>query len=538
MRPYPRPEPDYNAKVVRDLSPFEDALAALTDERRAELDLLLTGASIADMQSMFSTGDLTSEELVLYYIDRIQRYDVDGLNSVIALNPQALESARVHDEQRASGSAAGGMHGIPVLLKDNIAVAGLPATAGAVVMQGWTPDRDAGLVTKLRQAGAIILGKANLSEWANFMDSCMPNGFSAVGGQTENPYGPFETYGSSSGSAVAAAANLATVTVGSETQGSLLLPAGVNSVVAIKTTKGLVSGDYIIPLLPFQDVAGPMGRTVTDTAVLLTAMAGVDENDPETQNAAELDGVDFAEFASLEAAQGQRIGVVIITEDDIDGFLQSLGVPAENREALMPAIDDANRVGRAIGQALSEAGMEVIEIPWSAVPATPNANEALPPGFKRAINEFLAGLGDAAPVGSLEEIIAFNEEDTANRMPYGQDHLEEAQASDLTDEEWQALREDHIQSAQQGLRALFDTYGVDAMVENLTQAYAAAGYPAITIPTGYGADGEPTYTHIIGDYLSEPSLITAGYALEQALNVRVDPNLDATMQLIEDMASQ
>ena len=538
MRPYPRPEPDYNAKVVRDLSPFEDALAALTDERRAELDLLLTGASIADMQSMFSTGDLTSEELVLYYIDRIQRYDVDGLNSVIALNPQALESARVHDEQRASGSAAGGMHGIPVLLKDNIAVAGLPATAGAVVMQGWTPDRDAGLVTKLRQAGAIILGKANLSEWANFMDSCMPNGFSAVGGQTENPYGPFETYGSSSGSAVAAAANLATVTVGSETQGSLLLPAGVNSVVAIKTSKGLVSGDYIIPLLPFQDVAGPMGRTVTDTAVLLTAMAGVDENDPETQNAAELDGVDFAEFASLEAAQGQRIGVVIITEDDIDGFLQSLGVPAENREALLPAIDDANRVGRAIGQALSEAGMEVIEIPWSAVPATPNANEALPPGFKRAINEFLAGLGDAAPVGSLEEIIAFNEEDTANRMPYGQDHLEEAQASDLTDEEWQALREDHIQSAQQGLRALFDTYGVDAMVENLTQAYAAAGYPAITIPTGYGADGEPTYTHIIGDYLSEPSLITAGYALEQALNVRVDPNLDATMQLIEDMASQ
>jgi amidase len=538
LRPYPRPEPDYNAKVVRDLSPFEDALAALTDERRAELDLLLTGASIADMQSMFSTGDLTSEELVLYYIDRIQRYDVDGLNSVIALNPQALESARVHDEQRASGSAAGGMHGIPVLLKDNIAVAGLPATAGAVVMQGWTPDRDAGLVTKLRQAGAIILGKANLSEWANFMDSCMPNGFSAVGGQTENPYGPFETYGSSSGSAVAAAANLATVTVGSETQGSLLLPAGVNSVVAIKTTKGLVSGDYIIPLLPFQDVAGPMGRTVTDTAVLLTAMAGVDENDPETQNAAELDGVDFAEFASLEAAQGQRIGVVIITEDDIDGFLQSLGVPAENREALMPAIDDANRVGRAVGQALSEAGMEVIEIPWSAVPATPNANEALPPGFKRAINEFLAGLGDAAPVGSLEEIIAFNEEDTANRMPYGQDHLEEAQASDLTDEEWQALREDHIQSAQQGLRALFDTYGVDAMVENLTQAYAAAGYPAITIPTGYGADGEPTYTHIIGDYLSEPSLITAGYALEQALNVRVDPNLDATMQLIEDMASQ
>ena len=537
--PYPRPEPDYNAKVVRDLSPFEDALAAYTDERRGELDDLLTSATIPNIQALIESGDLTSEELVVYYVDRIQRYDIDGLNSVIELNPQALEIARALDDERASRTDQSGMYGIPVLLKDNIATGdGMHATAGAVVMEGWLPDRDAGLVSKLRDAGAIILGKANLSEWANYMDSCMPNGFSALGGQTENPYGPFETYGSSSGSAVAAAANLAAVTVGSETQGSLLLPAGINSVVAIKTSKGLVSGDYIIPLLPFQDVAGPMGRTVTDAAVLLTAMAGVDENDPETQNAAKLDGVDFAEFASLEAAQGKRIGIVFITDDDVDRFLQSLGIPEENRDAVLPAIEDQNNTNRVAGELFAAAGMEVVEIPWSAIPAAPDTKEALKPGFKRAINAFLAGLGDAAPVGSLQEIIAFNEEDAANRMPYGQDHLEEAQASDLTDEEWQTLREEHIQSTQQAFQVLFNTYEVDMFFENLTQVYAPAGYPAITIPSGYGADGTPKYYHIIGDYLAEPSLIMAGYVLEQALNARVAPDLEATMQLIDAVKSE
>jgi amidase len=498
----------------------------------------LTGATIPDIQALFGSGDLTSEELVVYYLDRIQRYDIDGLNSVITINPQALESARVHDEQRAGGSASGGMHGIPVLLKDNIAVAGMPATAGAVAMQGWTPDRDAGLVTKLGQAGAIILGKATLSEWANFMDSCMPNGFSAVGGQTENPYGPFETFGSSSGSAVAAAANLAAVTVGSETQGSLLLPAGINNVVAIKTSKGLVSGDYIIPLLPFQDVAGPMARSVTDAAILLTAMSGADENDPETQNAVDLAGVDFAQFASMEAAQGRRIGLVVQTEESVAALLDQAGITGEERGATAQALLAQNSILRTVGSLFAAAGMEVVEIPANDVPATPNASAALAPGFKRAVNGFLADLGDAAPVGSLEEIIAFNEEDPANRMPYGQDHLQEAQATNLTDEEWSALREQHISETQAAFQALFDTYNVDIFVNNDTQAYAAAGYPAITIPIGLNAEGEPSSFHIVGDYMSEPALITAGFVLEQAVGQRVEPDLEATMQLIQDMAGQ
>ena len=192
--PFPRPEPEYNAKRVRDLSPFADALAGLTAERVAKLDALLADATVLDMQQAMDDGALTSEELVTYYVDRIQRYDIDKLNSVMELNPQALEIARQLDEERAAGNLRGTMHGIPVLLKDNIATGdGMHTTAGAYALKDWQPDRDAFLVQQLRTAGAVILGKANLSEWANWMDPCMPNGFSTLGGQTRNPYGPFET---------------------------------------------------------------------------------------------------------------------------------------------------------------------------------------------------------------------------------------------------------------------------------------------------------------------------------------------------------
>ncbi|MCA9968378.1 MAG: hypothetical protein KC423_29235, partial [Anaerolineales bacterium] len=199
---------------------FADALAGLTAERRTELDALLADATVLDMRAAMDDGQLTSEELVTWYIDRIRRYDIDILNAVMELNPQALEIARQLDAERATGNVRGNLHGIPVLLKDNIATGdGMHTTAGADALKDWQPDRDAFMVQQLREAGAVILGKANLSEWANWMDPCMPDGFSTLGGQTRNPYGPFTTYGSSSGSAVAAAANLAAVTVGTETQG-------------------------------------------------------------------------------------------------------------------------------------------------------------------------------------------------------------------------------------------------------------------------------------------------------------------------------
>ena len=197
----------------------------------------------------------------------------------------------------------------------------------SVELLAWDPDRDAFLVSQLRKAGAIILGKANLSEWANYMASCMPNGFSANGGQTQNPYGPFETYGSSSGSAVAVAADLTTVSVGSETQGSMIIPAGINSVVALKTSHGLVSGDYVIPLLPWQDVPGPMGRTVTDVAVLLSAMTGgVDPDNPDAGRIANLAGRDFTRFPGSKREKPLRVGIPVWDEESIEAWFDKQGI--------------------------------------------------------------------------------------------------------------------------------------------------------------------------------------------------------------------
>ncbi|HMQ54606.1 MAG TPA: amidase family protein, partial [Anaerolineae bacterium] len=304
-RQYPLAEPDYTGKRARDLSAFETALADFTPERAAALDALLTGKTIPELQSLLDSGDLTSAELVTYYVDRIRRYDLDKLNSVMELNPEALDIARKLDAERAAGTLRGPMHGIPVLLKDNIATGDRThTTAGAAALQDWVADRDAFLVQQIRAAGGLILGKANLSEWANFMDPCMPSGFSVVGGQTRHPYGPFDPRGSSSGSAVSVAANLTTVSVGSETSGSLIQPARVNGAVALRPSQGLISRDYVVPLGPDLDTPGPMGRSLTDVAILLNAMTGVDPRDPKTGDAAALAGTDFTRFLNLDRARG------------------------------------------------------------------------------------------------------------------------------------------------------------------------------------------------------------------------------------------
>lgn len=537
--PFPRPEPDYTSKLVRDLSPFADALAALTEERRVELGALLSDATVLDMQQAMADGKLSAEALVTYYVDRIQRYDIDKLNAVMELNPQALEIARQLDAERAAGAVRGAMHGIPVLLKDNIATGdGMHTTAGAYALKDWQPDRDAFLVQQLRDAGAIILGKANLSEWANWMDFCMPNGFSTLGGQTRNPYGPFETYGSSSGSAVAAAANLAAVTVGTETQGSLIKPAEINSVVAIKTSMGLVSRDYVIPLLEWQDVPGPIGRNVTDVAVLLTAMTGADANDPATQDAAALAGVDFTQYLAPEAATGLRIGIVLKTDEDIEQFIKDMELAEEEVASMRQIFREQSEQQRQTGRIFSALGFEVVEVSETAMPAFIDPSEVIPYGFRDAINRFLAGLGDQAPTGSLEEIIALNRADLANRAPYGQGHLEESQNASLSEEQYLALKERNQSTARSVLSRLFADYGVDVLLSDVGQVYAPAGFPAMTVPTGYDGAGQPTGLTMVADYLGEPKLITAGYAYEQATKARVAPDLGAARQQTEDATKQ
>ncbi|MFN2173014.1 MAG: amidase family protein [Candidatus Promineifilaceae bacterium] len=537
--PFPRPEPDYAGKLARDLTPFANALTAYTVEDAAAHEDLVSGKTVLELQALMKSGELSAEDLVVYYVERIQRYDIDGLNSVLEINPDALAIAQALDEERASGTVRGDMHGIPVLLKDNIATGdGMHSAAGAAALLDWDPDRDAFLVSQLREAGAVILGKANLSEWANYMDSCMPNGFSTNGGQTQNPYGPFETYGSSSGSAVAVAADLTAVSVGTETQGSIIQPAGINSVVALKPTKGLISTDYVIPLLPFQDVPGPMGRTVTDVAVLLSAMTGTDENDFTTAATAELAGVDFTRYLNPESAAEVRVGLPVWNEEALQAFFSQNEITDEEQQAQLREVfaGDAEEVN-AMRERLESAGLTVVEIPNSEMMllSPTDIRSLLEYGFKQAINDFLAGLGEDAPVSSLEEIIAFNNEDLANRAPYGQDYLEGSQNTAITQAEFASLQQQENGRARNALDIIFENHDIDVLISDGTQLYAPAGYPALSVPAGYAVDGTPQATVFIGRWLSEPQLLAAGYAYEQATQARVAPDLEAAMALIAEL---
>lgn len=536
--PYPRPEPAYDGKVVRDMGPFAEDLSAYSAEEAAAREAQISGKTIPGLQTLMESGELTSEQLVVYYLDRIQRYDIDKLNSVMELNPDALEIARSLDEERSAGTVRGPMHGIPVLLKDNIATGDeMHTTAGAAAMLGWDPDRDAFLVSQLRAAGAVVLGKANLSEWANYMDRCMPDGFSTNGGQTRNPYGAFDTSGSSSGPAAAVAADLATVSAGTETQGSLIQPAIANSVVALKTSMGLVSRDYIIPLLPWQDVPGPMGRTVTDVAVMLGAMTGVDDNDPETDRASDLAGTDFTQFLSPEALTDVQVGVFIWNDEAFEQYFETNVITdTEQQQGLRDAFAPMAAEARSRIDTLTAAGIATVEIPNTARPSAflVDLQPALEYGFPQAINAFLADLGDDAPVSSLAEIVAFNDEDRANRAPYGQGYLEQALNTEISASDYDAMKEGNPAAARAAIDTILEQYGVDVLVGDVRQLYAPAGYPALTVPSGYTAEGEPEGVVFVGPYLSEPRLLAVGYAYEQATQARVAPDLEATMQLIDE----
>ena len=534
---YPLAEPDYSGKRQRDFSAFEQALSAYGPNRIAELDDLLGDATLLDMQMLMDDRQLTAEELVLYYVERIQRYDVDKLNSVLELNPDALEIAGGLDAERADGTVRGPMHGIPVLLKDNIATGdGLHAAAGAWVLRDWQPSRDAFLIAQLRDAGAIVLGKANLSEWANYMDIAMPSGFSVLGGQTRNPYGPYDTLGSSSGSAVAAAANLAAVTVGTETQGSIIQPAKINGVVGLKTSRGLVSRDHILPLVDWMDVPGPIGRSVTDVAVLLSAMTGVDEKDPATLDAAHVAGTDYTQYLTSEEADGKNLGIVVQDDASIDEYIVALELEGDAADQFRQSMLAANDEVRANAAPFAELGIELVEVPASALPAAPDLDAVIDYGFRTALDAFLANLGDEAPVSSLAEIVEINNADLANRAPYGQSNLESAASSTLTADEYAAQVEESM-SVADDLGDLFEDYELDALLSD-SQVYAAAGFPALTVPVGYNADGQPDGITLIGDFLSEDKLIAIGYAYEQATQARQAPDLEQTIGEIEALSSQ
>jgi amidase len=307
-----RMSPDLTPRRPLDFRPFARTLAQMTAERRCWLDAFIFEATTFELQSDLDAGRYSSVDLVAYYVDRIRRFDAVHLRSVIEINPEALDIAARCDVERAMGRALGPLHGIPILLKDNIGTGDLlHTTAGAAALSSARCDRDAHLVKGLRDAGAIILGKTNLSEWAYWMSYVAPSGFSAVGGQVVCPYGEgIDPFGSSTGSAVAATMNLAAVTVGTETMGSIVSPAARASVVGMRPTLGLVSQDRVVPISDECDTAGPIGRTVTDVAAVLTAMiASPDPRDRHAARAEGMHGTDFLEALDQEGLRGKRVGI-------------------------------------------------------------------------------------------------------------------------------------------------------------------------------------------------------------------------------------
>ena len=293
--------------------------------------------------------------------------------------------------------------------------------------------------------------------------------------------------------------------------------------VALKTSRGLVSRDYVIPLFPAQDVPGPMGRTVTDVAVLLSAMTGVDQNDPETANAAELADTDFTQFLNAESLSSLQVGLPVWNDEAFETKYAELGIEGADAQAkFRQNFETQIVVQQVIGDALKQAGLTVVEFPSSELPNRVDIQPALTHGYKVAINQFLANLGGNAPVASLEAIIAFNKDDMENRAPYGQDHLEASQASDLTTEEFEQIVDSNQQTAREGIDGLLTQYGVDVIVSDFGQLYAPAGYPALTVPSGYAEDGTPQNVVFVGGYLSEPQLLAVGYAYEQAAQAQQD----------------
>jgi len=487
-------------------------------------------ASISQLRSALDSKRVTSVELTRIFLDRIQRLDRKGptLRSVIELNPDALDLAKAADAERRHRAPRSLLHGIPILLKDNIDTADrMSTTAGSLALLGSTPARDATLVTALRNAGALILGKTNLSEWANFRSSKSTSGWSARGGQTLNPYRlNHNPSGSSSGSAVAVAANLCPLAVGTETDGSILSPASFNGVVGIKPTLGLISRSGIIPIAHSQDTAGPMARSVADAAVLLTVLSSIDPTDPSTLIPIPAGPIDFTQALVPNGLKGARIGVAR------QFFGQHPRV-----DALMEA---ALRTLRDHGAVLIDPVTLPTQRQFGRTEFTVLLYE-----FKADLNRYLANRPrPGLKIHNLQELIDFNQAHAHEEMPYfGQDTLIRSQASGpLTDPAYlEALANNHRFTRAEGIDAVMNPFSLDAIIAptsgpahvtdhnygdhntgGSTSLAAVSGYPSITVPAG-SMDHLPIGLSFFGRAWSEPTLLRLAHAYEQATHHRTSP---------------
>ena len=476
----------------------------------------LLEASFADLQNAMASGQISSKQLCQMYLERIEAYDRNGptLCSVIETNPDVLKIADALDQERHSQGTRGPLHGIPILVKDNIDTADrMHTSAGSLAMAKSIAPRDSTVAARLRAAGAVLLGKANMTEWANFMTVGMSNGYSSRGGQGINPYKPgLDTGGSSSGSGIATAANLCAAAIGTETSGSILSPANQNSLVGIKPTVGLVSRAGVIPVSSTQDTPGPMTRTVRDAAILLSAIAGKDRRDPATQGAKIVQ--DYTAFLDPHGLKGARIGVP----------------RAEYWDKLSP--EQVDIVENAL-QCIRDCGATVID-PAEIATAKELADfnfEVLLYDFKRDINRYFKSLGSNAPIKNLKDLIAYNEQRPEKMLRYGQLILQAAQStSGRLEEAIYAYRraEDLRLSQRLGIDATIKQHRLDALLFPIYSGYGIAarpGYPSVIVPAGYTSDNTPVGVTFTAKAWQEPMLIRLAYAFEQASQARRPPTL-------------
>ena len=497
-----------------------DGITSSTDFQFEEI-------TIAELQKGYTNGDFTITEVVQSYLDRIQDIDQKGpqLNAIIQVNPDALVIAEQLDNELKEGRSRGAMHGIPVIIKDNIDTHdNMFTTAGSRALEGSKPLEDSFVVKQLREAGAVILAKANLSEWANFRGDMSSSGWSGINGQTKNPYIlDRNPCGSSSGSGVAASANLTVIAIGTETNGSVVCPATANGIVGIKPTVGLVSRSGIIPISFTQDTAGPMARTVTDAAICLGALVGVDSTDTKTlSNDANMQK-DYTQYLKTDGLRGKRIGI----------YTGPLG--------------RHYKVDTVFNQAVAfikSQGAEVVEIDKITEGSIGGLSfQVMLYEYKDGLNNYFRSLGEDAKIKNLEELIAFNKKDSIEMEFYNQQYLEMAQEKeDLDSDDYKKILADMLKgSREDGIDRVMNEHKLDAIIAptggpawktdhtngdafhvGSSSPAARAGYPNITVPMGF-IENLPVGISFFGRAWSEPLLLEIAYSYEQGTKHRKAP---------------